>query len=152
MKVGIPSTSLDLYGGAASVLCAVHCAAMPFLGAFLPLLGLSFLASETTDYVLLAITAVLASTSLFLGYRKHKSIKAFPFVLIGLGLIVAGHLKGHDHSHHGHGHHDHSQPEFPLALVLGGLCVAASHGLNHHLCKSCPKCVSAKAGSNGDEV
>jgi len=150
MKVEIPSSKLDLYGGTASVLCAIHCAAMPFLGAFLPLVGLSFLASETTDYVLLAVTAVLASTSLFLGYRKHKSIKAFPFVLIGLALITAGHLKGHDHSHHGNDHHEHSDSTFPLALVLGGLCVAASHGLNHHLCKSCPKCQREKTGSNGE--
>ena len=33
----------DGLGVAASVLCAIHCAAMPFVVGFLPLLGLGFL-------------------------------------------------------------------------------------------------------------
>ena len=40
------STWRDSLGIIASVGCAIHCAAMPFVIAYLPALGLSFLADE----------------------------------------------------------------------------------------------------------
>ena len=40
------STWKDWLGIVASVGCAIHCAAMPFVFAYLPALGLSFLADE----------------------------------------------------------------------------------------------------------
>ena len=143
----ITSTKLDIYGGTASLICAVHCAAMPFIITFLPLMGLSFLASETTEYILLFAATALAVTSLCAGYQKHKSLKAFPLVTMGFLLILAAHVAGHDHGHeHGH-HHGNDLIEFPFALVLGGLCIAASHGINHYLCRTCIKCQAGSCGS-----
>ncbi|MEM6364443.1 MAG: MerC domain-containing protein, partial [Planctomycetota bacterium] len=36
----------DFVGVVASIACAIHCAAMPFVIAYLPAMGLSFLADE----------------------------------------------------------------------------------------------------------
>ena len=41
------STFRDWLGIVASIGCAIHCAAMPFVFAYLPAMGLSFLADES---------------------------------------------------------------------------------------------------------
>ena len=59
-----PQAWRDWLGIGASVLCAIHCAAMPFVVGLLPLIGLSFLADPAFQGVqkLQAFGGVLAST------------------------------------------------------------------------------------------
>ena len=51
----------DWIGVAASLLCAIHCAAMPFVVGFLPLLGLSFLADPSFHQWMVAVCLALAA-------------------------------------------------------------------------------------------
>lgn len=55
---------MDAGGATASLLCAIHCALMPILVTLLPLVGLGFLASETTEWVVVALSGVLGVSSL----------------------------------------------------------------------------------------
>ena len=54
----------DRLGATASFLCAIHCAALPFVLAVLPLLGLSFLADHRFERGFVMFACALALTAL----------------------------------------------------------------------------------------
>lgn len=70
----------DLVGIVASVGCAIHCAAMPFVIAYLPAWGLSFLADEAFHKWMALICFLIALAAFFPGLRKHGS-----WVPVGIG-------------------------------------------------------------------
>ena len=143
---------LDKAGATASLLCAIHCALMPLIFTLAPLMALSILASETFEWILFGISAILGTTSICWGYSMHRSRKAVAVLACGLALLSAGRLL---HQHHVHTTEvrahmlvtktDHSHSEggpdlYTIFLVSGGLAVVASHVINHKLCQSCKKC------------
>lgn len=83
MKTGPIS---DWLGMVASVACAIHCAAMPFVIGFLPMLGISFLADEVFHQVMVFVCLGLAGVSFVPGFRKHR--RYMPVALGGLGLAL----------------------------------------------------------------
>ena len=66
----------DRVGATASFLCAVHCAALPFVIAILPALGLSFLADHRFERIFIACASALALAALIRGYRRHRDATA----------------------------------------------------------------------------
>ena len=77
----------DGLGVAASVLCAIHCAAMPFVIGFLPLLGLSFLADPAFHKWMVAICLGLALLAFVPGWRRHRQWTPAIIGIAGLSLI-----------------------------------------------------------------
>ena len=76
----------DGLGMLASIGCAIHCAAMPFVIAYLPALGQSFLAGESFHQAM-AISCFIIALSAFLpGLRKHGSFK--PLMIGGVGVSM----------------------------------------------------------------
>lgn len=121
---------LDKAGMTASLICAVHCAAMPFVITLLPLVGLGFLANEWVEWMLIGLSAVLGISSLCLGYRSHRSRRALAMLSVGLALVVIGHIAE-------------KRTEGIVGvglLVLGGCTVASAHWINRRLCNSCRRC------------
>lgn len=78
----------DWLGVAASVLCAIHCAAMPFVVGFLPLLGLSFLADPAFHKWMVGICLLLALLAFVPGWRRHHRLAPAIIGVLGLGLIT----------------------------------------------------------------
>ena len=76
------STWRDLVGIIASIGCAIHCAAMPFVISYLPALGLSFLADESFHKWMALACFLIAIFAFIPGLRKHGNW--FP-VSIGAG-------------------------------------------------------------------
>jgi len=76
----------DWVGIVASVGCAIHCAAMPFVIAFLPTLGLSFLADESFHQWMALACFVIAIVAFVPGWRKHRRL--IPIVVASSGLIL----------------------------------------------------------------
>ena len=77
----------DSLGIIASIGCAIHCAAMPFVIAYLPMLGLSFLADEAFHKWMALICFLIAIAAFVPGIKKHGnwipvSIAAFGLVFI----------------------------------------------------------------------
>ena len=105
---------------------------MPLVITLLPLLGLSFLASEPVEWALLLASATLGSFSLCLGFRQHRSRRVFAVLGVALALLVAGRLF-HEH---------HLGAWGPILMVLGGLTMMGAHLLNHRLCRACHCCSS----------
>lgn len=76
----------DWTGLAASIGCAVHCAAMPLVIAYLPALGLGWLAGEGFHKWMAVLCFLLAAVAFLPGWRKHRSL--VPSVLGGVGLLL----------------------------------------------------------------
>lgn len=78
----------DLVGIVASIGCAIHCAAMPFVIAYLPALGLSFLADEAFHKWMALICFLIAIVAFVPGIRKHKNWTPISVGAVGLVLIT----------------------------------------------------------------
>lgn len=101
---------------------------MPLLITILPLLGLSFLASEPVEWALLMGSATLGTLSLCLGFRQHQRRQVFGVLGLALAFLVAGRvLDGRELERWG-----------TLFMVAGGFTMMGAHGLNRWLCRSCP--------------
>ena len=74
-------------GIVASVGCAIHCAAMPFIIAYLPGLGLSFLADEAFHKWMFLIGVLIGLSAFLPGWRKHRQWSPLAIGATGLGLI-----------------------------------------------------------------
>lgn len=141
------SLKLDLLGFSASAICAVHCAVMPFIIVFLPMLGLQFIANPIVEYSFISISLIIGVFTFKHGYfNHHKKIYPFFLFLTGFLIIVAGHLLFHNHSHELNSSHDFSDNDNVLFLMIapiGAFLIAASHLINRKLSKV-PKlcCVS----------
>ena len=82
------STWRDGMGIVASVGCAIHCAAMPFVIAYLPSLGLSFLADEAFHKWMFLVCAMLGLLAFLPGWRKHG--RWSPLTIGSVGLVLIG--------------------------------------------------------------
>lgn len=106
-----------------SMLCAVHCALLPFVIAALPTLGLGTLSLVDIDQAFTVFATLLGVTVLGYGYRRHRAFRAWMVLVPGLALIWIGSFTGlHNHSI---GH--------VLVMVTGGLAIAAAHLINYRL-------------------
>ena len=77
----------DWLGIVASVGCAIHCAAMPFVVGLLPLIGLSFLAEPAFHKWMVGICLALALLAFVPGWRRHRRFLPAGTGLCGLVLI-----------------------------------------------------------------
>lgn len=83
-----PSAWKDWLGITASIGCAIHCAAMPFVIAWLPALGLRFLADESFHQWMVLACFLIATASFIPGLRRHGSWTPVSVGAIGLCLIT----------------------------------------------------------------
>jgi len=114
----------DRIGAVASFLCALHCAALPFVLALLPALGLGFLADHGFERGFIVCASLLALVTLVYGYRRHHTRRALAFLLPALALLWIG----------GFVFDLHSVPVWHSLLVaLGGSGVALAHLTNLRL-------------------
>lgn len=81
--------SADLAGLVASIACAIHCAAMPLVIGYLPMLGLSWLADESFHRVMAVVCFALALSAFLPGWKRHGSLAPALFGSIGVGLLSA---------------------------------------------------------------
>lgn len=126
----------DRVGATASLLCALHCAALPVVVAALPALGISFLAAHWFEAAFVGFAIVLAGTTLLLGWRRHRRWQALALLLPGVLALLAGLAL-------------HGQGLVHTALLAGGGSLVAlghlvnlrlGHGLHRHRpgCGHCP--------------
>ena len=79
----------DWAGMAASIGCAIHCAAMPLVLAYLPAMGLGWLADESFHRWMAAICFALAAAAFVPGWRKHRSLVPVTWGAVGLLLLTS---------------------------------------------------------------
>lgn len=109
---------LDFVGFSASMLCAIHCAALPFLLTLAPLAGLQFLENPWIEYSFILLSLVIASNALVHGYRRHHQRSlALMVAFVGFGLIVLGRVLAFEWTE-------------ILFTSLGGVAIAVAHLIN----------------------
>lgn len=119
----------------ASIICALHCTALPLFMILLPTAGVYLFINETFEYILLGISLLFNITNVCFGYRQHKSNKALAVLALGLFTFVIGKLMHH------HNHHIGVQFDlFNCFMIAGGLLMALSSWINDKLCSHCKKC------------
>ena len=77
----------DWAGMTASIGCAIHCAAMPLVLAYLPVLGLGWLADEGFHRFMAVFCFGLAIAAFVPGWRSHRSLVPLAWAAAGLVLI-----------------------------------------------------------------
>ncbi|MEO1254294.1 MAG: MerC domain-containing protein [Bacteroidota bacterium] len=118
MKNHFVGLHLDFIGFSASLLCAIHCAALPFLLTLAPLAGLQFLDNHWIEYAIIFISFFIASSSLIHGYRKHHKKKVSLIIAtIGFVLILIGQIAG-------------SEWMEAFLTSCGGITIAIAHLIN----------------------
>ena len=115
---------VDKLGSVGAALCAIHCALLPFALALLPMLSLGILASPGFELGFVAFATLLASASLWHGYRHHRAYHAFLLLVPGLLALWAGILVPVLH---------HERVPHAIAMSIGGALVALAHLANMRL-------------------
>lgn len=115
----------DTAGFFTSMLCAIHCSAVPVLIS-LGLLGSStWLHNHMIDWVVIGFGIIIASYSLLGDFiRKHRNILPLGMALTGFLFLLIGMVE-----HHGW---------MLLFSVAGGLMVASAHLINHRMRRISP--------------
>jgi uncharacterized membrane protein YuzA (DUF378 family) len=128
---------LDSAGATISWVCAAHCLAMPFLVSFLPLLGVSFLASEGIEYVFIGLSVAIALMSLLPAYfRQHRKIRTLLLFVSGVCFIVFADLL-----------FERNLFGKIIFVLVGAACVTSAHFINRRLCRNCRACAETACRS-----
>jgi len=111
------TNKLDFIGITTSLLCAVHCLALPFLLTAGVLSGLLWLGSALVEWTFISLSLMIAGFSLLWSYlRQHR--RSEPLWLGGIGcmlLIMSRLVEGADEH---------------LLTGLGGILIAVAHFVN----------------------
>ncbi len=120
----------DKTGAILSWVCAVHCLTLPFLTAVLPVVGLSFLANEFAEYVLIGILILIALVSLIPAYlNEHGKMRTLLLFAAGISFIFFAD-KLFEENFIGK----------IIFVFIGAGLITISHIVNRRLCQSCHKC------------
>ena len=114
-----PRLSLDRYGMALSIGCAIHCAVLPMALSAMTTIGLAWVASPELEWSILICTFLIGSTRLVQSYRQHHQPECLALFLAGLVSFFEA-----------------------VFMTVGGLLVATAHFRNLRLSKSAC-CVTA---------
>lgn len=110
----------DSAGFFTSLLCAIHCSAVPVLVSMGLLSSSTWLHNHAIDWLVIGLGIVIASYSLVGDFiRKHRSLLPVSLAGMGFAFLLLGMIE-----HHGW---------MLVFSVTGGLMVATSHIINHKL-------------------
>lgn len=111
---------IDSVGTCLSLLCAVHCIALPILILLIPSFG--FLMAENYERIFVAGTICLALFSLVLGAISHRQAKPFYFFGIAVASILFAETYGEESFMH------------RVFFLVGAVFLATTHIINRRLC------------------
>ncbi len=118
---------LDKIGIAATSLCAIHCLLLPFLLPVLPMVGASFIAQESFEDSVLALTMGLGFVALYSGYKRYHN-RFYPFLMLAGGGLIYSQKDGF------------GVDVEPYLVMLGASLVVLAHVSNMKLCRRCTDC------------
>ena len=120
----VKTSTLDSLGIVASVVCMVHCLAMPLLIGVLPAVGLTFLEGHAAHQVLAFFVVAFALAAVLPAYLKHRRTAVLLSMILGIGLVLTATF--------GAGNAFPESWEVPL-ITVGNLIVVFTHWRNRHL-------------------
>lgn len=122
------SQSLNSLGDKAAItlstLCFIHCLALPLMMVLMPSVWLASLNDERFHQLLLFAVLPISLYALWRGYRQHQQGMVLSVVLLGLVLLAASALLGHDML---------GEWGEKLLTVMGAVTVALGHWWNYRV-------------------
>lgn len=115
----------DKFAIGLSLICTIHCLALPILLALLP--SMAALQLDNEAFHLWMIIAVLPTSiyALTLGCKQHKRYRVFILGSIGLSLLVLALVLGEKHV---------GEAGEKILTIIGAGFVAVGHWFNYRLC------------------
>lgn len=111
----------DYIGMGLSLLCLVHCLAIPIIIGMLPVVAGHLLDHESFHLVLITVVLPVAGLALLPGYFRTRRQSALRFGFVGLVFLGTGALLGHEFG---------EVTETALS-VIGAACLFRAHWINH---------------------
>ncbi len=112
-----------------SVICAIHCAATPFLISAIPAFA-GLWVSETLEWIMIGLGLSFSIFTLLKGYKIHQNLR--PLQLLGIGALFFLAANVFLHSHTSHFSWPHT-----LMNLSGGLFMIVAQRINHTSKASC---------------
>ncbi len=109
-----------------SLLCTLHCLALPLAIVLLPSIAALPLADEVFHLWMVFAVIPISIYALTLGCKKHKHYRLLGLGAVGLGLLIVAAFVGHD-----------LLGEFgeKTLTVIGASIIALGHFWNYRLCQ-----------------
>lgn len=109
-----------------SGVCLLHCLALPILLTLLPVVNVSLLDEATFHIIMLVVILPVSVIALAIGCRQHKDTATLILGIVGLTVLTATALFGHEWF---------GITGERLVTSLGGLVLAAAHIQNYRCCR-----------------
>lgn len=125
------NTIADKLSISLSLLCAIHCLAMPLIVVALPALAALPLADEAFHLWMVYMVLPISLFALTMGCKKHKRYRLLFVGGIGLSILAISAFAGHD-----------LLGEFweKTLTVIGSSIIAVGHIWNYKLCQKQDSC------------
>jgi drug/metabolite transporter (DMT)-like permease len=114
-----------------SFVCALHCLALPLLLLALPTFSALNLMGEALHLWLLIVVVPTSFVALALGCKKHNNLNVLLVSSIGLMVMIAAALAGHDLL---------GETIEKTMTLAGAIFIAIGHYFNHRLCQKHSAC------------
>lgn len=120
------STSIDKAAIGLSLICAVHCLALPVALVMLPALAATTFGDEHFHRWMLLVVLPTGLVALTMGCRQHRNVSVMATGLLGLTILTLALLFGHTWL---------GEAWEKAASLTGASLIALGHLRNHTLCK-----------------
>lgn len=118
----------DFVGITASMLCLLHCLAMPFVLLAFPVIERLIPAEHEVHMALGVLVASTGLVAFLIGYREHRRLPLFATAVVGVGAILLGSF----------GHETLPSHRWAEAItVFGSVVLVTAHLINLRLCRQC---------------
>lgn len=125
-------SNADRIGIAASLICSVHCVALPAFFTTVPFLGIEILENSIIEVATILVSMCAGGWAIVRGYRLyHKNKMILSFFIAGLALMIAGNFVPYEW-------------EDMTLKFIGGLMVVIAHLRNWKSSKHCIMCNEEK--------
>lgn len=135
----------------ASLACAIHCAAFPFLLVFMPSFAEWLHLDTTMEAALLAGVVLIAGVAMLRAFPAHRKIQPAMIATLGVVFLLTG-LLTHT-GHHAHDAHEATGIHWNLhtsCMVLGGVCLFLGQFWNARLLSRCPNLMKSPLKTAGE--
>lgn len=120
-----------------SVLCALHCLALPLVVVLLPSLVALGLEDESFHLWLVIVVIPVSAYALVMGCSKHRRMGVLYIGLLGMGILCLAPFVGHEFL---------GELGEKLLTLIGAVLIAATHIRNYRLCRQSTSCNCAESG------
>lgn len=114
-----------------SLLCSLHCLAIPLLALLLPTASALSLENEGLHNILLALVLPISCSALFIGYKQHKNLNVLLIGIVGLIILCTTFWLGHAVL---------GEVVEKSITIMASLLIMYSHYLNYTKCLSDVDC------------